>query len=566
MTDAEVTINDQTEGASTANVDTESLVGAGGKTVQRQRVEIAGAALAEVAAVKNSAPTTEYGVVTRNIPSGTQTVSGTVAVTNANLDAAVSTLATQATLAQIKTNTDKLDVNLSTLEISEVTNAGTFAVQDSEKIADNGGFTDGTTKVLPIGYIYDEVAGTALTENDIGTPRMNINRSAIGIIEDGVTRGRYATVTASNALKVDGSAVTQPVSIGATVAVDPTDDPTRDNGKIDIAAFDVELPAGTQNIGDVDIASIAAGDNNIGNVDIVTMPNVAQSTAANLKAEVVGASSDNSPNTSTKQPTIPAVCNTSDPTYTNTNQVPLSVTTTGRLRCAVGDWLGSTAPTVGSKTSANSIPVVIASDQGAIPTVSTVTSVTQFNGQAIALNTGARSAGTLRVTVATDDVVPVVGTVADAASDSGNPVKIGAVGRTANRTAVTDGQRVNVTADDLGRLVVVQNQVRDLVTQNTTTISASTAETTILAQAASTFHDIVLLTIANTSASTTTRIDFRDTTGGSVMFSLFSPAGSTIGFAPPVPVKQTTVNTNWTAQCGTSTTDIRIFVQAVKNV
>jgi hypothetical protein len=33
-----------------------------------------------------------------------------------------------------------------------------------------------------------------------------------------------------------------------------------------------ELPAGTNNIGDVDIASIAAGDNNIGNVDIVTVP------------------------------------------------------------------------------------------------------------------------------------------------------------------------------------------------------------------------------------------------------------------------------------------------------
>lgn len=32
------------------------------------------------------------------------------------------------------------------------------------------------------------------------------------------------------------------------------------------------LPAGTNNIGDVDIASIAAGDNNIGNVDIVTVP------------------------------------------------------------------------------------------------------------------------------------------------------------------------------------------------------------------------------------------------------------------------------------------------------
>lgn len=38
----------------------------------------------------------------------------------------------------------------------------------------------------------------------------------------------------------------------------------------------------------------------------------------------------------------------------------------GRLDENVGAWLGSTAPTVGSKTSANSVPVVIASDQGAV--------------------------------------------------------------------------------------------------------------------------------------------------------------------------------------------------------
>lgn len=93
-----------------------------------------------------------------------------------------------------------------------VTNAGTFAVQDSEKVADNAGFTDGTTKVLPAGYIYDEVAGTALTENDAAAARINVNRAQVHAIEDGATRGRYATVTASNAVKVDGSAVAQPVT------------------------------------------------------------------------------------------------------------------------------------------------------------------------------------------------------------------------------------------------------------------------------------------------------------------------------------------------------------------
>ena len=39
--------------------------------------------------------------------------------------------------------------------------------------------------------------------------------------------------------------------------------------QVDVVAA---LPAGNNNIGDVDVASIAAGDNNIGNVDIVTVP------------------------------------------------------------------------------------------------------------------------------------------------------------------------------------------------------------------------------------------------------------------------------------------------------
>lgn len=39
-----------------------------------------------------------------------------------------------------------------------------------------------------------------------------------------------------------------------------------------VTAISNALPAGTNNIGDVDVLSIAAGDNNIGNVDIVTVP------------------------------------------------------------------------------------------------------------------------------------------------------------------------------------------------------------------------------------------------------------------------------------------------------
>lgn len=93
-----------------------------------------------------------------------------------------------------------------------VDNAGTFAVQDSQVVTDNAAFTDGTTKVQPVGYVFDEVAGTALTENDAAAARIDSKRAQIGVLEDATTRGQRAAVSAAGALKVDGSAVTQPVS------------------------------------------------------------------------------------------------------------------------------------------------------------------------------------------------------------------------------------------------------------------------------------------------------------------------------------------------------------------
>jgi hypothetical protein len=54
---------------------------------------------------------------------------------------------------------------------------------------------------------------------------------------------------------------------------------------------DAALPAGTNNIGDVDVLSIAAGDNNIGNVDVVTLPNVTLAAGTNTN-EVVGDAAD----------------------------------------------------------------------------------------------------------------------------------------------------------------------------------------------------------------------------------------------------------------------------------
>lgn len=137
-------------------------------------------------------------------------------------------------------------------EIPQIDANGSQWVRLAGEIADNAAFTDGTTRVVPTGYIYDEVAGTGLTENDTAAARIDVKRAQVNTIEDATTRGQRLAVSAAGAAKVDGSAVTQPVS--GTVTINT-------------------IPAGNNNIGDVDIASaIPAGNNNIGDVDVATLP------------------------------------------------------------------------------------------------------------------------------------------------------------------------------------------------------------------------------------------------------------------------------------------------------
>lgn len=101
---------------------------------------------------------------------------------------------------------------------------------------DDAAFAVGTDDVVPVAGIYRTTRDT-VTDNDAGALAMTERRALLTSIE--------------------------------TPAGDSAMDDTNDAVKTTLVTA---LPAGTNNIGDVDVASIAAGDNNIGNVDIVTMP------------------------------------------------------------------------------------------------------------------------------------------------------------------------------------------------------------------------------------------------------------------------------------------------------
>lgn len=138
---------------------------------------------------------------------------------------------------------------------------------------------------------------------------------------------------------------------------------------------------------------------------------VIQGTASNLNATVVGTGSDNTANSTTKLPVLAAVANTSAPSYTSGNMVPLSVDTSGNLRItgsisasnpSVGTT-GSTAPTsateIGGIDGSGNLqsPKVDNITGQTIKQLSTASTITSPGGQSAGIFAYVNAYGTLRV-------------------------------------------------------------------------------------------------------------------------------------------------------------------------
>lgn len=178
-------------------------------------------------------------------------------------------------------------------------------------------------------------------------------------------------------------------------------------------------------------------------------------------------------------------------------------------------------------------------------------------------DTGRLSVQTQQTIIATNATISAVGDVASGSADSGNPVKVGYVARTALPTAVSAGQRINAQADKFGRQVVIPQAFRDIVGTNYTII-AMTGETTIIpAQGSGVFADLVGIMVTNTG-STFTAVTVRDTPNGGTIFAVLIPAGEMRGAIFSTPVPQTTANNAWTAQLSNSIV-AHVSTQFIKN-
>lgn len=178
----------------------------------------------------------------------------------------------------------------------------------------------------------------------------------------------------------------------------------------------------------------------------------------------------------------------------------------------------------------------------AVTTVSTVTTLT----------------GTTTLTPGTG--ATNLGKAEDAAHTTGD-VGVMALGVRNDTLASTTNASADYTqlSTDTAGIVMTAGAPRALKGTFQVQISASTAETTILAATASTFHDVYGIILANTGA-TTTKVSIRDATAGTVRMIIEVPTLETRGFMLPVDsaAPQTAVNNNWTAQCGSSTAALEV--------
>ncbi len=173
-----------------------------------------------------------------------------------------------------------------------------------------------------------------------------------------------------------------------------------------------------------------------------------------------------------------------------------------------------------------------------------------------------------RITPITADVgsagvQEIVGLSGQGGTVVGAPVPISFESRLTQRAATGDATISRPIVDKSGRVVMLDGQIRELTDNNNITLNG-VVETTLVPAVAAVFNDLRDLVISNTSPTDVT-VDFRDVAAGPVRFSAPVKAGQVLPLNFKR-LKQTTVNTSWTAQLSAAVVDVRILAISERTV
>lgn len=368
-------------------------------------------------------------------------------------------------------------------------------------------------------------------------------------IVDGLAGVNKAQVTAGSALKVDGSAVTQPVSL-ATLPV------------TNAGTFAVQATLGAETTKVIGTARI------VGNAGAI-VDFVGQNATSPANSLLVGAQFNTSPTTITSGSASPlqvdnagnllvnikagagsggtALADEATFTEGTTSLTPIggvfktshTALTTGQAG-ALALTSAREALTQGKVWDGTNTAAVKAASTAPLATdTALVVGISPNSAGIIATGTQASPSSAYISTVAAGDI-------AAAATDSGNPVKIGAKATNAEPTALTTGQRANLITDLVGKLIVLpyanpENFVSGAIT---TAMTGTTSTSLIAAPAAGLRNYITQITVSNAHATQGTDVIIQDGSGGTTLYNI--PAAAVYGGAVitfPTPLRQPTTAT-----------------------
>jgi hypothetical protein len=369
---------------------------------------------------------------------------GTNAVTENNSGAARMTGSrVLLTVLTDATGTDKADVNAdNSLDVTCVSGCA------GSSFADNAAFAFGTTTVSIAAGVFDDVAPNALTENSAGAIRLSSRREGYFQIRDAAGGERGANVSAANALKVDGSAVTQPVS-GTVTANQGTPAATANRWPVQLTdGTDLSLVSGSgslqvtcDNCGGSTFADNSAFT--FGTTPVVNIGAVVDDTATNTVAENSAGNprmntnrilySMNTDATGTQVGTVGSPFRV-DPTGTTTQPIsaaslplPAGASTSalqdGIIKDGAGDTTQANVTTGRLHVDGSGVtqPVSGSVNIGTFPDNEPI-NVAQMNGVAVTMNNGIAGTGVQRVTIASDSTgnIATIGTSITPGTAAGN--------------------------------------------------------------------------------------------------------------------------------------------------
>lgn len=321
---------------------------------------------ATVKAASTQAATTDKALVVAISPNNTVAVTQSGTWNLSNISGTISLPTGAATAANQATEITSLQ-----LLDDVVATAAAAALTKGYQVAG----TDGTNaRILAL----DTTGALKLAtgSNSIGTVVLGSGSASVGTVVLGAGSAAVGTVVIGA-----GSAAIGTVELGATSLAALETTTVGVSGTVT-----VEIAAGTNNIGDVDVLSLVPGTgaSNLGKA----VDSAAGSTDTGVLAVVV------------RDDALTAL-SPADGDYTQ-----LRVDATGRLwgSVTIDAALPAGSNTIGAVTLAAAQTLANVTTVG---TVNTVTNLAQLGGQAIAMGTGVRTAGTQRVTIATDDALNV---------------------------------------------------------------------------------------------------------------------------------------------------------------